>query len=203
MAARWYDVVFEPLNRKLKAIALRMAPPRAGQRVLDVGCGTGATLELYRAAGCELWGLDASPAMLEVAARRLGSSADLRTGDATAMPYDDHFFHWVVLTLVLHEMAPTVRAATLAEAARVVATDGRVLVVDYAAASRRRLRGLPLTALITFVERAAGGDHWRGFRHFVTHGAAAASGRSAGLEVEVERQLGHGNLAVTVLRPGA
>jgi ubiquinone/menaquinone biosynthesis C-methylase UbiE len=198
--ASWYDLIIEPLNRKLKSIALKVAPPAEGDRVLDVGCGTGTMLELYRGGQCRLWGLDASPAMLAVARRRLGEAAELSHGDATAMPYDDGFFDWVVLTLMLHEMPPPSRAATLAEVARVVAPEGRVLIVDYADGSARSARGYLIKALTTIIERAAGGEHWKGYRHWLRNGAAAAHGASAGLSVVTERLLGGGNLAVTVLR---
>jgi len=198
--ARWYDHVIEPLNRKLKSIALRVAPPLPGARVLDVGCGTGTMLELYRAAGCQLWGLDASPAMLRVARHRLGDAAELCHGDAASMPYEDEFFDWVVLTLMLHELSVAPRAAILAEVARVVAPTGRVLIVDYADGSIRSARGYLLKGLITVIERIAGGEHWKGYRHWLQSGAAAVHGPSAGLEVVSERLLGDGNLAVTVLR---
>jgi 2-polyprenyl-3-methyl-5-hydroxy-6-metoxy-1,4-benzoquinol methylase len=51
---------------------LKMFPPREGMQVLDVGCGTGLQLAGYRQAGCRVTGIDASPAMLQVAGRARG-----------------------------------------------------------------------------------------------------------------------------------
>lgn len=82
-----YDRLFEPLNRGLRMLGVRMILPEQGMRVLDVGCGTGSHLDIYRGSGCTLFGIDASPSMLDVARSRLGEGADLRLGDATQMPY--------------------------------------------------------------------------------------------------------------------
>lgn len=51
--ARLYDRLFEPLNRGLRLIGLRMFRPKAGMRILDVGCGTGVHLDLHRRFGCQ------------------------------------------------------------------------------------------------------------------------------------------------------
>ncbi len=59
-----------------------MFPPSEETKVLDVGCGTGIQPARYQQAGCWVTGIDASPAMLEVARRRLGTRASLTVGDA-------------------------------------------------------------------------------------------------------------------------
>ncbi len=199
--ARWYDTLIEPMNRKLKRVMLRFAPPEPGAVVLDVGCGTGTLLELYAAAGSEVWGIDTSPAMLEVARKRLGSQAQLHDGDATAMPYPEGQFDWVVLTFVLHEMAPQTRSSVLEEAKRVLHPSGRILVVDYHLAPLPFPRGWLLKGLIVAIERAAGGAHWAGYRHFMAHGAMDGLAAEAGLVIERQRVLGKGNLAISVLHP--
>ncbi len=200
--APWYDILIEPLNRKLKHMMLRFAPPEPGAVVLDVGCGTGTLLELYLKADCEPWGLDASQAMLAVARQRLGDQAQLRDGDATAMPFPDGRFDWVSFSMVLHEMSPATRLAVLAEAERVLRPEGRILVVDYHAAPVRRVQGWLLKGVTTAIERMAGGDHWAGYRHFMAHGAMNGLAAEAGLQVERQRVVGDGNLAITVLRSG-
>lgn len=65
-----------------------------GQRVLDIGCGTGAFLRLAADRGAEVSGLDASEALLEVARERL-PEADLRPGEMEALPYEDDSFDLV------------------------------------------------------------------------------------------------------------
>jgi SAM-dependent methyltransferase len=58
----------------------------AGRRVLDVGCGTGASALPLLAAGFEVTGVDRSQGMLEVARRRLGEAAELVRADMRGLP---------------------------------------------------------------------------------------------------------------------
>ena len=110
-AARRYDQLFGRLNAGLRGLALKMFPPREGMDVLDVGCGTGLQLAGYQQARCHVSGIDASPAMLTVARRRLGDNASLQLGDATRLPYPDRAFDLVLASTVLHEMSPAARRA--------------------------------------------------------------------------------------------
>jgi SAM-dependent methyltransferase len=74
--------------------AIRRVGITPGQRVLDVGCGTGVFLRLVRGRGAEPFGLDASEALIEIARERV-PEADLRVGEMEALPYDDSSFDLV------------------------------------------------------------------------------------------------------------
>jgi SAM-dependent methyltransferase len=74
--------------------ALERVQLRAGDRVLDIGCGVGAFLRLVTARGALAFGLDASEALLGLARERV-PDADLRVGDMEALPYDDDTFDLV------------------------------------------------------------------------------------------------------------
>lgn len=84
----------------LGAAVLDMLAPRAGERILDVGCGDGVLTQKLVAAGCDVVGVDADPAMV-AAARAKG--IDARLGDARALAFDGEFdavftnaaLHWV------------------------------------------------------------------------------------------------------------
>ncbi len=56
--SKLYDTLFEPLNKGLRAIGMKMFSPKEGMVVLDVGCGTGIHLERYQKAGCQVFGID-------------------------------------------------------------------------------------------------------------------------------------------------
>lgn len=94
--ATLYNFFVGPLNAVLKRERMKLAPPIQGMKVLDVGCGTGSDLELYGQAGCEVYGVDLSPAMLKVAQAKLRDSADLRLCDAAQLPFQENFFDLVL-----------------------------------------------------------------------------------------------------------
>ena len=200
--ATLYDPIFEPLSRVLKDVGASMCPPQPGLDVLDVGCGTGTMLERYVVGGCRVAGVDASAAMLEVARQRLGPSGRLILGDASVMPFDDDAFDLVTFTMVLHELDPGTRAAVVREALRVLRPGGQMLVIDYHVGPLLFPRGWLQRGFTTFVERIAGRAHYRGFRHFVTHGAIPGLAAAHGLRVEARRVMAQGNFAIFVLRHG-
>jgi SAM-dependent methyltransferase len=71
--------------------AIRRIGPVAGQRVLDLGCGSGVFLRAAADRGATVSGLDASEALLELARARV-PDADVRIGDLESLPYEDDFF---------------------------------------------------------------------------------------------------------------
>ena len=71
--------------------AIRRAGIGAGQRVLDLGCGSGVFLRAAADRGARVSGLDASEALLAIARERV-PDADLRVGDIQFLPYEDDGF---------------------------------------------------------------------------------------------------------------
>lgn len=79
--------------------------PRAGEHILDIGCGTGRlTSEIRRRApGVRVVGIDPSASMLRQASEHLKESASLVQADGTALPFAEAFdavfstaaFHWI------------------------------------------------------------------------------------------------------------
>jgi arsenite methyltransferase len=117
-------------RRALVHGALGAAP---GERILDVGCGPGFYLaELLEKVGPRgsVVGVDVSPQMLAVAARRCEGhgNVDFRKGDATALPVEDAGFDAALSVQVLEYVPDT--AAALAELRRAVRVGGRVAVWD-------------------------------------------------------------------------
>jgi SAM-dependent methyltransferase len=83
-----------------------MAPwGRRQQKLLEVGCGPGRFLRFFWESGFDVSGLDASPAMLELARKRLEHRADLHVGQAEHLPFADKEFD-VVALLTLLEFCP-------------------------------------------------------------------------------------------------
>lgn len=169
-----YDRLFEPINRGLRLLGLRMFIPRRGSSVLDVGCGTGTHLALYQRFECQLHGIDSSPAMLAHARSRLGDAADLRLGDAQHIPFDDDSLDLVIAMLALHEMEHEMRMAVLGEMSRVMAPDGRMLLIDFHPGRAEPFQGWLTKLIIWLSEIAAGRRHFRNYRQFMRIGGIPA-----------------------------
>jgi len=198
--ARFYDRIFEPMNRGLRVLGLRMFMPDRDMAILDVGCGTGVHLGMYQRYGCDLSGIDTSQSMLEVAKTRLGDSADLRLADATQMPYDDGAFDFIFCMLALHEMDDTVRGSVIGEIKRVLKGDGRILLIDFHAGKSRPIKGWITKLVILLSEIAAGRRHFRNYRQFVSIGGLPALITDSQLSIEQERVVGGDTLALYLLR---
>lgn len=197
--ARLYDRVFGVVNDRLAMAGLRASSPASGSRVLDVCCGTGAQLALYEHLGCRLSGLDASPAMLDVARQRLGHSAQLVLGDARRMPHAKGIFDLVTCKLALHEMAEADRSAVLSEAGRVVSAQGRILLIDFHGGPYQPIHGWMTRAAAVVVECLAGGEHFQNHGGFLAAGGLIGLAHQSGLRVEQARTLGGGTFAVLCL----
>jgi ubiquinone/menaquinone biosynthesis C-methylase UbiE len=95
------------------------------RRVLEVGCGTGRfAAALVERAACRVWGVDASPEMLDVA-RKDVSGVRFKHARAEELPFKDGWFERVVLRMSLHLLD---RPPALAESRRVLGPGGRVAI---------------------------------------------------------------------------
>ncbi len=123
------------------AIAAMLAGAPIG-RLVDIGTGTGRMIELLGMQADSAVGIDRSPEMLRLARAKISAAGltatELRQGDMYALPLADGAGDTVLLHQVLHyAQAP---AAAIAEAARLLGPDGRLLIVDFAAHDREELR---------------------------------------------------------------
>jgi SAM-dependent methyltransferase len=117
----------------LQRSALESIALEPSDRVLDVGCGTGAGVRYAAAVVEHAVGVDLSMAMVE-RARELAvgmANVELRDGDAEALPFADRTFTAVLCSTSLHHYPNAERA--VAEMARVLLPGGRVVIADPAA----------------------------------------------------------------------
>lgn len=106
---------------------------KAAVHVLEVGCGPGANLWFLHREGYAVHGIDASPAAIELARRRLlvenghiAATADLRVGNFARLPWGDARFDAVIDVFALYANTSAVIDAALAEIARVLRPGGRL-----------------------------------------------------------------------------
>jgi phosphatidylethanolamine/phosphatidyl-N-methylethanolamine N-methyltransferase len=143
---RFYDI-FEVFFRRRLAKALAPIPFRPGDRVLDIGVGTGFSLRHYPR-GVHVTGIDNSPPMLEAARRKLRHNrvqahVRLQLGDALHLPFDDRSFDGVLLSHVIATVADPHRC--LAEALRVTREQGLLVLVNHFASAQPIMRWVERT----------------------------------------------------------
>ncbi|MEH3105884.1 MAG: metalloregulator ArsR/SmtB family transcription factor [Sphingomonas fennica] len=137
------------------AIVDRLADRPVG-RLVDIGTGTGRMLELLSPAAAAATGIDRSPEMLRIARAKLdGLPVDLRQGDMAALPLDAGSADTVILHQVLHYATQPDRV--VAEAARLLAAGGRLLIADFAPHDREELRTRDAHARLGFADDAMAG----------------------------------------------
>lgn len=200
--AGMYDRLFENMNKGLRMAGLRMFRPSKGMNILDVGCGTGTHLEIYKRYECNLYGIDLSPSMLEVAQARLGETARLELGNATDMPYEDNKFDLIMSMLSLHEMMQKTRSSVLGEMKRVLKVDGRILLIDFHPGPYQPIQGWISKVIIFFSELAAGREHFRNYRQFIATKGLATLMAQISLEIEKQRILAGGTFEIILVKRG-
>lgn len=134
----WYDLTarLRGLGRLYRR-TVELARIRPGQRVLDVGCGTGnLSREVLRAApDAVVTGLDPDGESLRRAARKLRrrrrGEITLVRGFAHRLPVPDASQDHVVSSLALHHVPAAEKERLAAEIARVLRPGGRVTVADF------------------------------------------------------------------------
>ncbi len=144
------------LHRQTELI-LELVAPHAGERVLDIGCGRGDYLRLFRDKWCSVTGLDSSAEALKIARNNLAEKGDLVWGQAEDLPFSDDEFD--IVTLITFLEASRNPNQVIREAIRVCR--GRVFIsflnnFSFAGTKQKlkELSGFPLTKDIHFYRMA-------------------------------------------------
>jgi ubiquinone/menaquinone biosynthesis C-methylase UbiE len=143
---------YDPFTKLIGADRVRrqlidQAALSKGQRVLEIGCGTGTLLIdiKRRHPDVEIVGLDPDKKALERArrkARRAGITIGLDCGFSNELPYPEAAFDRVFSSLMLHHVANDEKEATLREVRRVLKPGGRLELMDIAGPTSARHGGL-------------------------------------------------------------
>lgn len=143
--SRWYDAISGNSERPFRVAGLELLGPRPGERVLELGSGTGhALLALAQGVGetGRVAGLDVSGGMHRQARQRLeraglGGRVELARGDATRLPFGEACFDGLFASFFLDLVDTPEIPLCLEECRRVLKPGGRVALVSMSSEGRQ------------------------------------------------------------------
>lgn len=174
--ARYYDLFGKLISfgrdKAIRQKFVELAAPQPGEKILDVGCGTG-TLAIALKPGVgeagAVHGIDASPEMIEVAkekAAKTQAAIDFQNALIEEIPFPAASFDLVTSSLMLHHLPDDLKRKGLVEIRRVLKPGGRFLAMDFAAHGHGPIghllsifghsRGEPIVDLLTPMLKDAG-----------------------------------------------
>ena len=129
-------------DAQVESVLRMLVPESSDTRLLDLGTGTGRMLQVLAPRVGQAIGVDTSREMLAVARANLDEPAyancAVRQADMAQLPWPDGSFDVAVAHMTLHFADDP--GAAVAEAARVLRADGRLLIVDFASHDVEELR---------------------------------------------------------------
>lgn len=125
-----YDVLSDGAYRRLVHFFRELVRPRAGERCIDLGCGTGAFTKRLRSLGLQLEGMDISGASVEFANAHAHGET-YRQGDITDTRLPSGSYDIVMYSGVLHHFdSPELRKRVIEEGFRLLSPGGRLFAFD-------------------------------------------------------------------------
>jgi len=176
-----YETLVDPLLRDIRKCTPEFSGMKAGDKVIDVCCGTGAQVLEYGRRGIIATGMDISPSMLKIATRNIkrlkAANVSFQLADATRLPFPDRYFNYASVSFGLHDKEKPVRYQIISEMKRVVKQDGALILIDY----QVPLPGNVLAVFARAIEFFAGGSHYQSFKDYLRNGGLKDILKSHGL----------------------
>jgi demethylmenaquinone methyltransferase/2-methoxy-6-polyprenyl-1,4-benzoquinol methylase/phosphoethanolamine N-methyltransferase len=125
------------VNQANSRMIAQMANIKAGDKVLDVGCGSGnltLTAKRYAGRSGSVYGIDASPEMIDVArkkAKELSTDVVFDVALIEKLPFEDSTLDVVISRLVLHHLPDDLKQQALTEIFRVLKPEGTIFLADF------------------------------------------------------------------------
>lgn len=139
MLADYYDLLTFTEKSKFRRNQIGLMDIREREKVLEVGCGTGALSILSKIAVGKygkVIGIDIAPKMITKArqkARKANLEIDFKISSVDELPFPDCYFDLVISSLMFHHLPVKVKRRGLAEIRRVLKEEGRLFLCDFGA----------------------------------------------------------------------
>lgn len=135
--SKFYDLLADRSEAPVRNAGLEKLAPHAGEKILEIGFGTGHILvELAKAVGDKgkIYGIDLAEEMLErteplLKKKGLSKRVELTCGDAAKLPYPGNFMNAIFMSFTLELFDTAEIPKVLAECRRVLKPAGRIVVV--------------------------------------------------------------------------
>ena len=179
-----YSIIIDPLLKGIRIYILKFAGIKAGDKVLDVCCGTGEQAFYYAKASAVAAGIDLDPGMIKVAEKnkkKLGlNNVSFQNVDAQEIPFKNDFFDYASISFALHEKESGVRDKIISEMKRVVKKEGGLIFIDFRVPLPKNL----YSYFIKTVEYSAGINHFEYFKDYLGQGGLSEILKKNKLQIE-------------------
>jgi demethylmenaquinone methyltransferase/2-methoxy-6-polyprenyl-1,4-benzoquinol methylase len=146
-----YDALADRDEHRARELGLSMLEARSGERILEIGFGTGSSMVALAAAvgaSGQVFGVDISPGMKEIAEERIRSARpdariNLRLAAVPPIPFTDGTFDAVFMAFTLELFPDDTIPIVLSEVRRTLAVDGRLSVVSMTLGTEKQRPRLP------------------------------------------------------------
>jgi ubiquinone/menaquinone biosynthesis C-methylase UbiE len=189
-----YETLVDPHLRELRKFTPEFSGMKAGDKVIDICCGTGAQVLEYGSRGIVATGIDISPSMLKIATRnkmrQKAVNVSFQLADATKLPFLNGYFDYASISLGLHDKGKPTRYKIISEMKRVVKQDGALILIDYQVPLPRNVWATSARV----IEFLAGGSHYQAFKDYLSNGGLEDIVKNHGLREECRTYLKSGLL---------
>jgi ubiquinone/menaquinone biosynthesis C-methylase UbiE len=194
-----YAVLIDPLLKNIRRRIPEFSGMKAGDKVIDVCCGTGAQVIEYGHLGIVATGIDIDPGMLKIATRnsvkQKTTNVSFQLADATKLPFPDGYFCYTSISLALHDKEKHIRNQIISEMKRVTKKDGALILIDF----HVPLPGNVWSIIARAIESFVGGTHHQNFKEYITNNGLGEIIRNNGLREKDRTSLMNGLFMVMKL----
>jgi ubiquinone/menaquinone biosynthesis C-methylase UbiE len=166
-SSKFYDFFLEPFVHHIRKDLVKWIVENKPENILDLGCGTGKQLSLLPK-DLFSWGLDVSVHMLEQASKNIPEKC--LKGDVAELPFLENSFDLVYSQFALHEKNLNMIRKGTDETKRILNKNGKLIIVDFAKPSDKKIKTKIFGKGISFVEKHAGDEHFQNYQTWMEQG---------------------------------